>query len=422
MVLIFITIQAEGGADATSESIKKIILNFLQIVSLAANLPLQWPAAVDEFLSGLNVLASAGSTLLIPDCELTTMRTSEAFYMKQIGFTLIVPLIVCSCVLGWNLIFKCCRRRAKLSHAKKADYTILSIVLLLFIAYPMLVQLCLSMLKCPKVGQSSADRFLMADLQSRCFHGRHLLFFLALTVPQIILYVLGLPLVAVVLMWREPKRRVAFSYHFRIRYGLLFMGYRPERWWYESIIAVRKVTIVMTATFGETMMGRADLQAFTALAIVFCSIVIHLVAKPFDLEQADHAKLHMLEFMSLSICWFTFWGGLIFYLGPSVIPQSVKITMSICIVAAIFLFLLFATILFVKEYYADFKKQKKTRRDTVRAAEMSKEHLQLIRRFGGIHADPIEPEDGKEHTSELDLGKSRDINTSNTKVAPIQPL
>jgi len=58
------------------------------------------------------------------------------------------------------------------------------------------------------------------------------------------------------------------------------------------------------------MMGRADLQAFTALAIVFCSIVIHLVAQPFDLKDPDHAKLHMLEFLSLSICWFTFWAGL----------------------------------------------------------------------------------------------------------------
>jgi hypothetical protein len=232
MVLIFVTIQAEGGADATSESIKKIILNFLQVVSLAANLPLQWPPAVAEFLSGLNVLASAGSTLLIPDCELTTMRTSEAFYMKQIGFTSIVPLVVLTCVVGWNIIFKLCRRKAKLSHAKKIDYTILSIVLLLFIAYPMLVQLCLSMLKCPKVGQAAADRFLMADLQSRCFSGRHLLFFLALTVPQIILYVIGLPVFAVILMWREPKRRVAFSYHFRIRYGLLFMGCKWSMFWF----------------------------------------------------------------------------------------------------------------------------------------------------------------------------------------------
>ena len=37
------TIQEEGGVDEASDAIKKIILNFLQVVSLAGGLPLQWP-------------------------------------------------------------------------------------------------------------------------------------------------------------------------------------------------------------------------------------------------------------------------------------------------------------------------------------------------------------------------------------------
>ena len=75
------------------------------------------------------------------------------------------------------------------------------------------------------------------------------------------------------------------------------------------MIAIRKLAVVMVATFGQTFMGRADLQAFTALAIVFISIVMHLTFRPFDTSDKGHAKLHMLEFFSLSMCFFTFWGG-----------------------------------------------------------------------------------------------------------------
>ena len=66
--------------------------------------------------------------------------------------------------------------------------------------------------------------------------------------------------------------------------------------------------------------------------------------------------------------------------------------MSFLIVLGNFLFVLCAGIIFVKEYLSDFQKRKRARRSTIKASEMAKEHLQIIRRFGGIHAkDSIEP-------------------------------
>jgi hypothetical protein len=67
VILIILTIQSEGGTDETSDAIKKIILNYLQIASLAGGLPLKWPEEVNTLFSTMATLASAGSTLLIPD-------------------------------------------------------------------------------------------------------------------------------------------------------------------------------------------------------------------------------------------------------------------------------------------------------------------------------------------------------------------
>jgi hypothetical protein len=107
----------------------------------------------------------------------------------------------------------------KLKWPKTKDYTILSIVLILFLCYPMLVRLSLSMLKCPFVGDKV---YLMADLQEPCFEGRHLEYILYLTVPQLILYVLGLPCLATMIILRNKQH--LYEKKFYTRYGLLYMG------------------------------------------------------------------------------------------------------------------------------------------------------------------------------------------------------
>ena len=58
---------------------------------------------------------------------------------------------------------------------------------MLFLFYPMLVKLTLSMLKCPSIGHEG-KMYLMADLQEPCFVGRHKYYTLLLTIPQLICY------------------------------------------------------------------------------------------------------------------------------------------------------------------------------------------------------------------------------------------
>ena len=114
-----------------------------------------------------------------------------------------------------------------------------------------------------------------------------------LTVPQLLLYVLGLPLTSGLLILRN-RRRLQGDAQFKRRYGLLFKGYRPERAWWEVAVAMRKVAIVAVGTFGS-LMGFISLQAMVALVIVFFSIVAHLVAKPFDVYKKKTRMLHALE-------------------------------------------------------------------------------------------------------------------------------
>jgi hypothetical protein len=367
--LVLMTIKALSQAnDDTSDAVKKIILNYLQLVALAASLPLQWPQALDDFFEYCASVSSVGTSFLIPDCELTDLKSADVFFAKQIAFALMVPTLLLCCSLVWSGIFICCRRRSKsLTKPKVKDYAVLTCVLMMFLIYSMLTKFVLSMLKCPEIG--AGKKFLMADLQEPCFQGRHLYFLLALTVPAFIVYVVGMPLAVFLVIRRNHDRIKKNSRSFRMRYGLLYLGYAPGREWWEVVIAFRKVAVVSISTFG-TLTNSVDLQAFVAILLLFVSIVVHLVGEPFDIsgtvgttsKNEDGKMLHRLEFSALTVCWFTFWGGLLFFLGheqPGAISQSALDSLSIMLVLGNAVFILFTVYVFFREFVRDGRKKKK---------------------------------------------------------------
>ena len=64
------------------------------MLSLAAGLPLQWTPEIEAMFQTMATMSSAGTTLLVPDCELTHLATIDAFYYKQIFFTFTAPFRV----------------------------------------------------------------------------------------------------------------------------------------------------------------------------------------------------------------------------------------------------------------------------------------------------------------------------------------
>jgi hypothetical protein len=323
----------------------------------------------------MSTISSAGSTLLIPDCEFTHLRSYEAFYAKQVAFTFIVPVIIFVCVLVWSCIGATCAERCKIQRENLKNYAILSIVLCVFLCYPMIVSFCLAMLKCPRVGQ---QLYLMADLQEECFGERHTVYVITLTIPQLLLYVFGLPLAAGMLLTRKSSReKMKTSKTFKLRYGLLFLGYRPERGWWEVVVAARKVAVVAVGTFG-TITHSVDLQVAIALFIVFISIVTHLSCHPFDVNTRNGRILHNLEFAALSLCFITFWGGLLFYLGPSVVGHGTHVFLTILIVGLDLVFLVFSIFLFAREFVRETREKRKTRRLSLMASSTVVKPLEML--------------------------------------------
>ena len=252
------------------------------------------------------------------------------------------------------------------------DVTVLSIVLILFLCYPLLAKLAFSALKCVHIGD---DLYLLADLQEVCFAGRHLSYFLALTVPQLVAYVVGMPAVATWLIVRSGSRLYE-SEHLHMRYSLLFAGYSEGREWWEAVIVVRKVSLVILGTFGS--MQSVEKTSSISLIIVFLSIIAHLLGKPFGTESERAMRLHLLELMALFVVWFINWGGQMLFLGTS---DPVRIFLTILIVSSISCYLAGALYAYFRSVRVLLRERSRTLRESsgVQVVPVSSDHSISLR-------------------------------------------
>ena len=303
-------------------------------------------------------ISSAGTTLLIPDCEFTEMKTADVFYGKQIFFTFAVPVIFCCSGLLWCLIYliaKTCggSRWKSTKWVDIKNWMILTITLVVFLCYPMLVRICLSMLKCPDVNGRS---YLMADLEESCFDGRHVTYLIFLTIPQMVVLTV-LPLAVFVLLHRNKKH--LDQPNFRTRYGLLYKGYTKDREWWEVTVAFRKVIAVAIGTFG-TLIGIPEVQVGLALFLGLISIVMHMVGQPFGSPNGKSKTLHFMELYSLVVIWCVNWGGLMLFV---VKKQMIYGTLlSIFIIGLVCLYIVFASFVFGKTFVTTVLDRRKERR------------------------------------------------------------
>ena len=372
------SINSAGTEAETSEAVKKVFINFLQICSLAALFPLKWPPALEAIFALMSAVSSPAQHILSPDCELSVLAAAEAFYYKQIGYGVMPVGVLFICLLMWYCGYVLNARRKGRTWAYYHDRMVLTVVCILFLLYPTMVKQSLAALACEKVGQFY---YLAVDLQEVCYETRHLFFTLAVSLPQIFLYTIGLPMTATLILMRH--RKMLGNRQIQFRYGILFNGYRPRLYWWELTIAVRKVILVLIAGIYGVRLG-PDMQVTVALLLLLIFTASHLVFSPFSKEaqvalpeirydllkaqkksaanaekkkqkgageskknstnetddasecahsvaQATKQKrgklrqlyftlitstnMHMIEFGSLSVCTLTLWSGLVFFLN-----------------------------------------------------------------------------------------------------------
>lgn len=200
---------------------------------------------------------------------------------------------------------------------KTRDVWYYSCVLFLYMLYPSLCRFPMEMMSCkilhPDVSDHTSEwttrAYLRYDAEELCFGNHHLYYTWLIAIPSLLGYSLGLPVYTLVLLWRQSKLHRSKKYLFRM--GLLYSGYAKDRWWWEGVVAVRKLSIIFFANFFYD----STIQLPLALGLMLFTFAAHHIYEPFGSDgdvSATCADLDRLERNSILVCNLLLWSATIF--------------------------------------------------------------------------------------------------------------
>ena len=314
---------ADAGRTKISESIQKIIINYLQVITIFAGFPLRWPKIMESLFDFQGSISTVGDHFLNPDCASNYSSAVELFYAKQIAYTSL-PIVLSLIVwLTWHSISKCQKiqygLRLNLLDTTPKDKFVISLCVLMYLIYPTLCKQAFGLFNCQEV--ESGRYFLLADLEEECYWGQnnHLLMAMTFGIFQIVFYVVGLPALGVYFMFRNHHQ--LNKHVVRTRYGLFLGGYRDERYYWEIFLVARKVIIIAISVFGTLLSVSVQTHIVSLFILLF--MLAEAVGQPFDSTSGDvdrfgtprvrYKVLHQLEMISLFVIWLTLWCGMLIY-------------------------------------------------------------------------------------------------------------
>ena len=192
-----------------------------------------------------------------------------------------------------------------------------SIVALLYLIWPGLCSTTFELFSCRSLcGDTDRLRFRI-DLTEVCFEGRHAAFAWGLGLPMILLYVVGLPVGALVMVWRlhrraERRKKAVEKCKGHSTWGLFYSAFRDDTWWWEGTVALRKIGIAMIGVFGAAM---GEMQVSLTLVLVFFVILLTAVRRPYG-ESPNGQLLQRLEVSTLCLLYLTLWAASVFTVYP----------------------------------------------------------------------------------------------------------
>ena len=216
------------------------------------------------------------------------MSDGDVFFRIQLLWGVAPPLLLILCVATWQLISKC-KNIEELDIKMKT-----SCVALLYLVWPSLCSQTFSLFACRSICDD-ATTFLRADLDVPCGTGTHLQYALGLGLPMLFLYVIGLPLAALLRVRSMHQTDVMDPEEEKI-YGMFYTAFRKETWWWEGTVAARKIVIALIGVFGAEM---GDMQVHLTLMLVVFILLVTSQIRPFG--GLKHGILHVLEMASLMV-------------------------------------------------------------------------------------------------------------------------
>jgi hypothetical protein len=150
-------------------------------------------------------------------------------------------------------------------------------IVVLFLVHPDIATIMFSSFNCILVD----DNYRMKDnVRSICYQGEHLFFMSAVAFPSIAVWVLGIPLFAFIVLFKNKrvinsmgqkeitKKELEEIRQLKMKYGFLFSGYEARAYFWEIMIMYRKILVIASSVFLSTVSPESQV-----LVVIFIIIL-----------------------------------------------------------------------------------------------------------------------------------------------------
>lgn len=180
------------------------------------------------------------------------------FFQKLIMFALLPFLLFLVCLLFWAIVGRIQKRSIQEFRGK----FISSLIVVLFLVHPNIAQTMFRTFNCIEI---EGVYRMKENVETICYKGQHLYFILMVAFPSIALWVIGIPLFALLVLLANKriinmmaKREITQQElddinSLKVRYGFLFQGYDARTFYWEILIMYRKIVIIMASVFLSTV-------------------------------------------------------------------------------------------------------------------------------------------------------------------------
>lgn len=303
---IAFTMRTAGNPDTKASIVMKIGITHLQVVSLALAFDLEWPATVRNLLVVTNSVVSVDERFVALDCSFS-YDTPRIFQRFAVVVALPVFCIAASALL-WSIVLvyrRCSTGLPWLSSSSGLrSRFIVSVLVLLFLSHPIVTRAALVLFRCQDVAGVA---YMDAALDVPCYSVEHFMWMLGGGIPALLFYSIGVPAMSFLVL--RANRHALHLPQLRERLGFAYVGFRPSRYWYESVIMLRKVAIIAVAVFLAA--AGPHLQTLAGVIVILVSLGLHNKFQPFG----KGGVLHRLEQGSLFTAFITLYCGLLLFSG-----------------------------------------------------------------------------------------------------------
>ena len=224
-LLIWLTVIKRGGSFQTSDGAKKIFISYLQLAALATSMDIPWPGNCISLFRVQALVSSVGEAFIDVRCAMEEpVSIAQVEYGKALAYALLPFALVLLSALVWQT---CGRRYVDSTHVNPMMTG--TIVLLLYLVYPSISASVLGLWKCEEVDR--VGTIFVVDPETLCTDLSHREWTHGVGVPSILVYVLGLPAMAMGVMYKF--RHKLDEQHTRVRFGLLYDGFKRENYLHE---------------------------------------------------------------------------------------------------------------------------------------------------------------------------------------------